>query len=209
MSLHPVLAEKLTAALQAVDTAGLTRRDVSAPPMLGKAQAVNRLCEPPPGPPSAGSRCQPTPDFSVVSRRSIFGSFGTETAESLGDIDMPRPAEQPEREERIRNEIVVDAYDETERASSWYCHLEDRLSFPLRAQCIAHRATSPLRRDEMVEVIDLADEGECGHEMFVTIQWRDLELAVPLAQLQPVAVDEETAEAVGDWHYWMARGYEF
>lgn len=122
---------------------------------------------------------------------------------------MPRPAEQPEREDRIRNEIVVDAYDETEQASSWYCYLEDRLSFPFRAPCIAHRATSPLRRDEMVEVLDMAAEDECRHEMFVTVRWRDLDLAVPLAQLQPVAVDEETAEAVGDWHYWMTRGYEF
>lgn len=122
---------------------------------------------------------------------------------------MPRPAEQPAREERIRNEIVVDAYDETERASSWYCYLQDSLIFPFRARCVMSRATSPLRRDEMAEVIDLADDGECGHEMFVTVRWRDLVLAVPLAQLQPVAVDEETAEAVEDWHYWVARGYEF
>ena len=35
------------------------------------------------------------------------------------------------------------------------------------------------------------------------------DLAVPLAQLEGIGVDEETQEAIEDWHYWVARGYEF
>ena len=31
---------------------------------------------------------------------------------------------------------------------------------------------------------------------------------VPLAQLEGVGVDEETAEAIADWHYWDAQGYQ-
>jgi hypothetical protein len=37
----------------------------------------------------------------------------------------------PEREERITMEIVVDCYDEYERAAGWYCYLQDELQFPL------------------------------------------------------------------------------
>jgi hypothetical protein len=31
----------------------------------------------------------------------------------------------------------------------------------------------------------------------------------PLSQLAAVDVDESTAEAIGDWHYWVAQGYGF
>ena len=41
------------------------------------------------------------------------------------------------------------------------------------------------------------------------VRWHGRSLAVPLVQLQPMAVDTETREAVGDWHYWLGRGYEF
>lgn len=33
-------------------------------------------------------------------------------------------------------------------------------------------------------------------------------MGVPLAQVQPVGADEATNQAVGDWHYWVKRGYE-
>jgi lysyl-tRNA synthetase class I len=49
----------------------------------------------------------------------------------------------PEREKRITMEIVVDCYDEYERAAGWYCYLQDDLQFPFMAQCIAQRALSP------------------------------------------------------------------
>lgn len=44
--------------------------------------------------------------------------------------------------------------------------------------------------------------------MFVEIQWQGRTFAVPLAQLHPVDVDEQTEEAVADCQYWVARGYE-
>jgi hypothetical protein len=31
---------------------------------------------------------------------------------------------------------------------------------------------------------------------------------VPLSQLEGVAVDEHTRQAIEDWQYWVARGYE-
>jgi hypothetical protein len=46
--------------------------------------------------------------------------------------------------------------------------------------------------------------------MFVTIQWQDRPLAVPLAQLEVRGlrvIDAETREAIADWHYWLDQGY--
>jgi hypothetical protein len=116
-----------------------------------------------------------------------------------------------EREVRITNEVVVDCYDRHEVAMGWYVYMEDKLRFPFTATCIAHRAVSPLRVNDEVEVIGMSPEAECDSEIFVNIQWdRPEGLAVPLAQLKPIeATEEQTREAIADWHYWLSMGYEF
>jgi Calcium binding len=122
---------------------------------------------------------------------------------------MPQQPADEAREQRIQMEIVVDAYDAEEQASGWYNYLDETLHFPFLARCIAERATSPLRVGDEVEIVDMAPEEECRHEMFVTTRWdHDRTLAVPLVQLAGIAVDEETEQAIEDWRYWVARGYE-
>ena len=122
---------------------------------------------------------------------------------------MARIPEDTAREQRITNEAVVDAYDKDERAMGWYYYLEDRLAFPFEVTCVAQRRISPLREGEHVEVTDLAPADDCLCEIFVEVKWLDRHFGVPLAQLEPLAVDENTEEAIADWHYWVARGYQF
>jgi len=114
-----------------------------------------------------------------------------------------------EREDRILMEAVVDAYDKEERALGWYYYLDNKIHFPLIARCIKDVAKSPLLEGEQVTVVQLAPEDECNHEIFVEINWNKRALYVPLVQLQPLDTNEQTLEAVEDWHYWMAHGYEF
>jgi Calcium binding len=122
---------------------------------------------------------------------------------------MPKAKRDEQREERIQQEIVVDAYGPEEQAMGWYCYLENELHFPFRAKCIAQRAISPLRKGQELEVVGLAPEEECEHEMFVTMPWERRRLAVPLSQLAVIQADRATTQAVEDWHYWVAQGYEF
>jgi len=121
---------------------------------------------------------------------------------------MARVEKDDAREERIDMEVVVDAYGEEERAMGWYTYLGDKLALPFRARCIAERRSSPLQQGEVVEVTDIAPAEDCEHDMLVDVQWQGRRLAVPLSQLEGIAVDEATQEAIGDWHYWVARGYE-
>lgn len=115
----------------------------------------------------------------------------------------------PKRERRITMEIIVDAYGPEEQAMGWYYYLEEKLQFPFEAKCIAERMISPLQVGDNVEVVAMAPETECEREMFVGIRWERRSLGVPLSQLQPIrATDPETKEAVADWHYWIAQGYE-
>jgi hypothetical protein len=121
---------------------------------------------------------------------------------------MGQPPEDDEREERITMEIIVDCYGPEEQAMGWYVYLQDHLSFPFRARCVARRAISPLHSGDEVHIVGTAPEDECEHEMFVVTRWDRGTLAVPLTQLEGVGVDDETRQAIEDWHYWVTRGYE-
>ena len=53
---------------------------------------------------------------------------------------MTKSKKDPIREERIHNEVVVDAYGAEEQAMGWYYYLEDKIRFPLQAKCILAKA---------------------------------------------------------------------
>jgi Calcium binding len=114
-----------------------------------------------------------------------------------------------EREQRIDNEILVDAYDEEERAMSWYYHAENEMQFPFPARCTLVEESSPLRKGEEVEVIGLPSEENCRQQLRVRIRWQGRTLAVPLAQLKPIKADRNTEQLIEDWHYWTRMGYQF
>ena len=118
---------------------------------------------------------------------------------------MKRPKRDPVREDRIYNEAIVDARPE-EQAMSWYYYLEGKITFPFRAKCVAANAVSPLRKGETVEILRLAVEEACEHDMLVQIRWQGRKLAIPLSQLDAVGADESTLEAIDNWHYWVAQG---
>jgi hypothetical protein len=122
---------------------------------------------------------------------------------------MKKPKKDPIREERIQNQAIVDAYGPEEQAMGWYYYLEDKIRFPFQAKCIVAKAVSPLRKGESVEVQGMAPEDACSAEMFVLIRWQGRTMAVPLSQRAPLNAHEATAEAVSDWHYWVAQGYLF
>jgi calcium binding protein len=122
---------------------------------------------------------------------------------------MGRTREQPDREHRIVEEVIVDAYDSVERAMSWYYYLEGMLLMPFAASCIVKRQSSPLKVGERINIVGMASEDECMSEVLVVVTRSKAKLAVPLGQLKCDSGDEQTCQAVEDWHYWLARGYVF
>lgn len=123
---------------------------------------------------------------------------------------MAKARKNSERESRISTEIIVDAYSPEEQVMGWYYYLEGKLQFPFLAKCIAERSISPLRKGNEVEILKMAPEEECQHEMFVVMRWERRTLAVPLSQVKPITeADEDTIEAIEDWHYWVNQGYTF
>lgn len=121
---------------------------------------------------------------------------------------MERPPLDEEREQRIHMQIIADAYGPDEQAMGWYVYLDEYLQFPFLATCSVRRATCPLRVGDEVEVVGMAPEEECEHEMFVVTPWDRDTLAVPLSQLEVLHGDEDTQQAVEDWLYWTRQGYQ-
>jgi len=113
------------------------------------------------------------------------------------------------REERILTEAVVDAYGPEERALGWYYYLDDKIMFPFSAVCIDADKRTPLKPAERVKVLKMSGEDLCELDMYVDISWKGKSLSIPLAQVLPVKADDDTDEAVRDWHYWKAQGYLF
>lgn len=109
------------------------------------------------------------------------------------------------REHRIAMEIVVDAYTESERAVGWYCYLEVALQFPFRARCIKRRAVSPLRPGDEVDVVGMAPEEECAHEMFVLIPCGRRRLACHSPNSQASRPTGRRSRLLGNWHYWTRK----
>jgi len=126
---------------------------------------------------------------------------------------MNKAERDEEREDRIRDEAIVDAHGPEEQALGWYYYLEDRMTWPFQAICDRKRPISPLQPGEVVTVRKMAPETECEREMFVEIDRNDQTLTVPLMQLSmPDEFNddlEETYEALEDWRYWVERGYQF
>ena len=129
----------------------------------------------------------------------------------IGDVNPSNPKSHSmqtdsEREDRIYNEVIVDAYDDEEKAMGWYYYLHDKILFPFQARCIRERAISPLLKGEEVKVLGMPSMDECLKEVLVNVKWNGRQFAVPLAQLKPLeGEDTETKEAVEDWHYWVQR----
>ena len=122
---------------------------------------------------------------------------------------MRKPRVNRAREKRITDEIVVDAYTSEERTMGWYYYLEGKLAFPFKARCVVSRTVSPLKKGEEVEVVGMAREDDCMHEMFVLIRFAGRKLGVPLSQLDVPKAARENHEVVEDWRYWVTMGYEF
>jgi hypothetical protein len=107
-------------------------------------------------------------------------------------------------------EIIVDAYDMEEREMGWFYYLDDKITFPFTAECYITDSRSPLLLGEQVVVSGMVYKDDWqSQDMYVEISWNNRTLSVPLAQLKPLSTDDETLEAVEDWHYWKRRGYEF
>ncbi len=118
----------------------------------------------------------------------------------------------PTRENRIDYEIVVDAYDEAERAMGWYCHLQDKISFPFLATWSKTNKKTGAIAEKAIEVLGMASEEDCESNMYVEVAYideKDDTFTAKLSDIKAINPDPKTEEAIVDWKYWVDMGYGF
>jgi hypothetical protein len=70
---------------------------------------------------------------------------------------------------------------------------------------VYEREESPLKEGETVRVVGMSSTEPTLSQQYLTVEWMDRELGVPLEQLEPIDVTDETKQAIEDWHYWLER----
>lgn len=110
-----------------------------------------------------------------------------------------------EREERIKMEIIVDAYTPEEQAMGWHIYLDETMDLPFEARCIKEKEVSPLDEGETVRVVGKPSGEPSLRQQLVTVELMNREFGVPLEQLEPIEASDHTEQAVEDWHYWLNR----
>lgn len=121
---------------------------------------------------------------------------------------MSKINKDEEREHRIHNEIVVDAYHEDEVKMSWYYYLQDHLNFPFHA---THKIKQKGggQRQQKVEVVEMEPDEDFGEDILVGIAYDQDIFYVPLLSLENITADEESMQAIEDWQYWNEQGYQW
>ncbi|MCG6137872.1 MAG: calcium-binding protein [Nostoc sp. LLA-1] len=126
---------------------------------------------------------------------------------------MPSVERDEQREHRIETEIIVDAEDKEDRAMGWYYYLDDTLNVPFMANWSKKSRKTSTVEEKKVEVLGMAPEDECLKDMYVEVVYpngQDEDVFVAkLSDLVALDTDNDTLEAIADWHYWLARGYKF
>jgi hypothetical protein len=59
---------------------------------------------------------------------------------------MARSKQDPEWEERITMEVMVDAYGSEEQAMGWFYYFQDKIQFPFQAKCVANSTIDAMAR---------------------------------------------------------------
>jgi len=72
------------------------------------------------------------------------------------------PQEEPEREDRIYEEAIVDAHGDEEVIISWYYYLEEKLDFPFTAAVQVH-SLGRSRQTIRVEMQAMGPVSRCGY----------------------------------------------
>lgn len=127
---------------------------------------------------------------------------------------MPSVERDENRENRIETEIIVDTdNDKEERAMGWYYYLDDTLNVPFMAKLKKKSRKTGTIEEKQVEVLGMAPDDDCLKDMYVEVVYPDGKdedvFSAKLSEIEAIDADDETTEAIADWHYWLARGYKF
>jgi len=110
----------------------------------------------------------------------------------------------------IEDEIIVDCYDEYEVAMGWTIYLSDNMSFPFKAKIRTEKCVGNLKKDDIVNVVELMNSDEKmisidEFEATVGIEYGEHIYDIPLNIIEGIDCNKETFEAIEAWCYWCEK----
>ncbi len=114
--------------------------------------------------------------------------------------------EQPEREQRIEDNVLVDAYDRYEVKMGWETYIEDNITFPFTAKV---KIETKDNTKELVDVEVIKFDEKSVFRVQVCEKGSNKLFSVTLLSLRKIKADEETLQVIEDWKYWKDGGNNF
>ena len=116
----------------------------------------------------------------------------------------------PKYKDIIEDEIIVDCYDEYEVAMGWIVYLSDNMSFPFKAKIRTEKSVGNLKKDDIVNVVELMNSDEemisiDEFEATVGIEYGEHIYDIPLDMIEGIDSDKETSEVIEAWRYWHEK----
>jgi len=105
--------------------------------------------------------------------------------------------EDPEREERIEMNALVDTYSVYEAVAGWYAYLENDLEFPFLIE----------GKNSLVQTVTgLCDSEEFDGDFYVWVKEGSDRLMLRLSDLKIAEASSESIQVIEDWQYFCDRG---
>jgi hypothetical protein len=108
-----------------------------------------------------------------------------------------------DRNNRIQNEILVDAYDDEEQAMSWFYYMQDNLDLPFKA-VVRLSTKQKVVENITVDVVELDPRAEQGKALRFGIVEKGsnrIQYIYP-NEIVKVISSEENLEIINDWLFW-------
>ncbi len=107
------------------------------------------------------------------------------------------------RENRIKNEVIVDCKNEAEEMTGWYYYMYDGLSFPMKG--LANIPTSGNKTaQKKVKIVKIDPDSEKGNIFKVGVMestGRQITF-ISLDYLIRIEESDDNVELINDWLYW-------
>jgi hypothetical protein len=108
-----------------------------------------------------------------------------------------------ERENRIKNEVIVDCHHESEEMTGWYYYMHDGMSFPMKG--LANIPTSGGKTaQKKVKIVGLDSKSETGQPMRIGVIENGGRQTVYISPEYILRIEEadNSVEIINDWLYW-------
>lgn len=107
---------------------------------------------------------------------------------------------------KIDYEIIVDAYDEYEMSSGWYCTFDETLIFPFYATAQLKKKDGGIE-SKRVRIVGLHSDAEGFTEQDFQLKMEHGNYLVPIeySKLSNIEADDETLEMFQIWDFWISE----